>query len=137
MEIIHTNKAPKAVWPYSQAIKIWDFLYSSGQIWINPNTSTMIEWWATEQVTQVCENLWEVLKEAWLNYNDVVKTTIFLDNMADFPIINWIYWEYFSHFPARSTVEVSKLPLWSLVEIEMLKKSLTEKKTSRPERKSF
>jgi 2-iminobutanoate/2-iminopropanoate deaminase len=120
MEIINTSKAPKAVWPYSQAIKVWDFLYSSGQIWIDPNKWKMVEWWAEKQVTQVCKNLWEVLKQAWLDYKNVVKTTIFLDNMSDFPIINEIYWIYFSHLPARSTVEVSKLPLWALVEIEVI-----------------
>ena len=120
MKIIKTSKAPNAVWPYSQAIKTWNFLYTSWQIGINPTINNIVEWWAEAQIKQVCENLWAVLNEAWLQYSDVIKTTIFLDNMNDFLIINKIYWEYFSHYPARSTVEVSKLPLWALVEIEVI-----------------
>lgn len=119
MEIINTDKAPKAVWPYSQAIKVWDFLYSSWQIGLDPLNMKLVEW-TENQTKQVCKNLWAVLKEAWLDYKNVVKTTIFLDNITDFPIINGIYWEYFSHKPARSTVEVSKLPLWALIEIEVI-----------------
>jgi len=119
-EIISTNNAPQAIWPYSQAMKIWNTLYSSWQIALDPATMKVIEWWITEQTEQVCRNLWEVLKEAWMNYKDVVKTTIFLDNMDDFKLVNDVYAKYFSHKPARSTVEVSKLPLWVLVEIEVV-----------------
>jgi len=120
MEIILTKKAPQAIWPYSQAIKVWNMLYSSGQIWLNPETMKLVEWGIIEQITQVCKNLWEVLKEAWFDYKNVVKTTIFLANMDDFKQVNEIYSKYFSHKPARSTVEVKSLPLWALVEIEVI-----------------
>lgn len=118
--IISTDKAPAAIWPYSQAMKIWNTLYSSWQVALDPITMKVVEWWIKEQTIQVCKNLWEVLKEACLDYKDVVKTTIFLDNMDDFKSVNEVYAEYFSHKPARSTVEVSKLPLWVLVEIEVI-----------------
>lgn len=122
MKIIETNKAPKAIWPYSQAVEIDWLLYSSGQIAINPETNEF-EWWDIESQThRVCKNLGWVLKEAGLDYQNVVKTTIFLDNLDDFSKVNNIYWEYFSHKPARSTVEVSKLPLWALIEIEVIAK---------------
>lgn len=118
--IISTDKAPEAIWPYSQAIKVWNMLYSSWQIALDPISMKVIDWWIKEQTKQVCLNLWSVLNEAWLTYKDVVKTTIFLDNMDDFKLVNEVYSEYFSHKPARSTVEVSKLPLWVLVEIELV-----------------
>lgn len=118
--IISTEKAPAAIWSYSQAIKIWNTLYSSWQIALDSVTMHVVDWWIKEQTIQVCKNLWEVLREAWMDYRDVVKTTIFLDNMDDFKSVNEVYSEYFSHKPARSTIEVSKLPLWVLVEIEVI-----------------
>lgn len=122
MKIIETNNAPKAIWPYSQAIEINWLIYSSWQIAINPETN-LFEWWDIEsQTKRVCENLWWILKEVWINYKNVIKTTIFLDNLEDFSKVNNIYSKYFSHKPARSTVEVSKLPLWALIEIEIIAK---------------
>ncbi len=117
---IDTNFAPKAIWPYSQAVFVWNTLYSSWQIALDPLTMLLVWWWIESQTEQVCLNLWEVLKEAGLWYEDVVKTTIFLDNIDNFSKVNEIYWRFFSHKPARSTVEVSKLPLWALVEIEIV-----------------
>jgi 2-iminobutanoate/2-iminopropanoate deaminase len=122
MKKIYTKNAPEAVWPYTQAIKTWDFLYSSWQIGLDPKTIKLVNWWIEEQTKQVCKNLWEVLKEAWLDYKDVIKTTIYLDNLSFFGIVNKIYWDFFISKPARSTVEVSKLPLWSLIEIELIAK---------------
>ena len=120
MEKIITINAPKAIWPYTQAIKSWNFLFSSGQIWLDPKTMKLVEWWIENQTKQVCLNLWAVLNESWLNYNNVVKTTIYLDNINNFSIVNKVYWEYFLNKPARSTIEVSKLPLGALIEIEII-----------------
>jgi len=122
MRQIKTKKAPQAIWPYSQAIIAWGFLYSSGQIALTAEWE-MLESDIKKQTHQVCKNLWEVLKEAGLNYWNVFKTTIFLKNLEDFWTVNEIYWEYFSHKPARSTIEVSKLPKDALVEIEVIAKA--------------
>jgi 2-iminobutanoate/2-iminopropanoate deaminase len=111
---------PKAVWPYSPYYKAWNTLYCSGQIGLIPESGKIIEWWIEEETKQVISNISWVLKENWLDFKDVVKTTIYLDNMNDFWKVNEIYWEYFSHKPARSTVAVKTLPLWALVEIEVL-----------------
>jgi len=119
MQKIHTDKAPKAIWPYSQAILVWNILYSSWQIGLNPQTMELVEG-IENQTHQVCKNLKEVLNEAWFDLENVVKTTIFLANIEDFKKVNEIYGQYFSHKPARSTVEVAKLPLWALVEIEVV-----------------
>jgi 2-iminobutanoate/2-iminopropanoate deaminase len=120
MKPVQTDKAPKAIGPYAQANVIWNTLYSSGQIPLDPTTMTLVEWGIEQQAKQVCENLWEVLIAGWFNYSDVIKTTIYLDNLDNFNIINEIYWEYFSHKPSRSTVEVSKLPMGALVEIDVI-----------------
>ena len=119
MQKIYTNNAPKAIWPYSQAIVIWNILYSSWQIWLNPKNIKLVEW-IENQTHQVCKNLKEVLNQAWFDLTNVVKTTIFLTNIEDFQKINEIYWQYFSHKPARSTVQVAKLPLGALIEIEVI-----------------
>jgi len=111
---------PKAVWPYSPYYKAWKTLYCSGQIGLIPETMVIIEWWVENETKQVISNIWWVLKKNWLDFLDVVKTTIYLDNIDDFWKVNEIYAKYFSHKPARSTVEVSKLPLWALVEIEVI-----------------
>ncbi len=122
MKKITTNKAPKAIWPYSQAVISWWLLYTSGQIWLDPKSMKLIEWWIEAQTKKVCENLWIILKESWISYNDVIKTTIYLDNIDNFGIVNKIYWSYFISKPARSTIEVSKLPLGALIEIELIAK---------------
>ena len=119
MQKIHTEQAPKAIGPYSQAILVWNTLYSSWQIGLNPETMELVEW-IEGQTHQVCKNLKAVVEEAWFNLENVVKTTIYLVNIEDFKIVNEIYWQYFSHKPARSTIQVAKLPLWALVEIDVI-----------------
>ena len=111
---------PKAVWPYSPFYKSWNTLYCSGQIWLIPETMAIIKWWVENETKQVISNISWVLKENWINFSNVVKTTIYLANMEDFWKVNKIYWEAFSHKPARSTVAVKELPLWALVEIEVI-----------------
>jgi len=119
METINTNNAPQAIGPYSQAMKVWDYIYLSWQIWLDPTSMNLVEW-IILQTHQVCKNIWEIIKSQWLNYNNIFKTTIFLKNINDFQVVNEIYGEYFSHKPARSTIEVSNLPKWALIEIECI-----------------
>lgn len=111
---------PKAVWPYSLYIKEWNLLFCSGQIWINPETSKLVEGWIESETNQVINNIKWVLEENWLTFKDVVKTTIFLADMNDYLKVNEIYWKAFIWKPARSTVEVSKLPVWAKIEIEVI-----------------
>jgi 2-iminobutanoate/2-iminopropanoate deaminase len=113
-------KYPKAVWPYSPYYKAGNFIFCSGQIGLNPETMEIVKWWVEEETKQVISNISWVLEENWLSLKNIVKTTIFLKNINDFWKVNEIYWEYFSHKPARSTVEVANLPLWALVEIEVI-----------------
>lgn len=120
MKKIETLDAPKAIWPYSQAIKVNNFLYTSWQIALDPLSGEIVSEDIEEQTKQVCKNIWSILKSEWLDYSNVIKTTIYLKNMDDFEKVNKIYWEYFSHKPARSTVEVSNLPKQALVEIETI-----------------
>ena len=117
MEKIYTNNAPQAIGPYSQGVKVDNFIYTSGQIALLPN-GEFLNGDIKEQTKQVCENLKAVLNEAGVELSHVVKTTIFLVNMDDFIAVNEIYGEYFSHKPARSTVAVQTLPKNALVEIE-------------------
>jgi len=119
MQKIHTTNAPEAIGPYSQAIKIGNFIYTSGQIALTPN-GEFLGGDVTAQTKQVCENLKAVLEEAGVSLKNVVKTTIFLANMDDFNDLNIVYGEYFSHKPARSTVAVKTLPKNALVEIECI-----------------
>lgn len=119
MKIINTENAPKAIWPYSQAIIVWNTLYSSWQIGLNPENMELVEW-IENQTHQVCKNLQAILKESWVDLKNVVKTTIYLSKLDDFKIVNKIYWEYFSHKPARSTIEVASLPLNALIEIDII-----------------
>ena len=117
-----SKKYPKAVWPYNPFYRAWNLLFCSGQIGLIPETGKIIEWWVEEETKQLLKNIAWVLEENWLKPSDVVKTTIFLADMNDFAKINEIYWEFFSHKPARSTVEVAKLPLGALVEVEVIAK---------------
>ncbi len=121
MQIISSPAAPAAVGPYSQAVRTGNLLFCSGQIPINP-ASGMIE--ATEvegQARQVLKNIEAVLSGAGLGVHNVVKATMFLQDMADFPKVNPIYETGFDgHKPARSTIQVAKLPLGALVEIEVI-----------------
>ncbi|MBV6686148.1 RidA family protein [Bacillus sp. JRC01] len=120
MRTVSTNQAPAAIGPYSQGIVVNNLFYSSGQI---PLTSEgmMVEGDVQAQTHQVFRNLQAVLKEAGASLESVVKATVFIKNMDDFGAINEVYGEYFSsHKPARSCVEVAKLPKDALVEIEVI-----------------
>jgi len=120
MEIISTCKAPQAIGPYSQAIGIENFLFTSGQIALLPD-GTFLDGDIVAQTTQVLKNLEAVLEEGGSALARVVKTTIFLANMEDFQAVNTIYAEAFKeHKPARSTVAVKGLPRNALVEIEAI-----------------
>jgi len=117
MQKIHTNKAPEAIGPYSQAIKVGNMIFTSGQIALTPDGKFLNEDVKT-QTKQVCENLKAVLEEAGAKIENVVKTTIFLADINDFTAVNEVYGEYFAHKPARSTVAVKDLPKGAKVEIE-------------------
>jgi len=118
MEYIHTDKAPAAIGPYSQAIKVGDMVFTSGQIALTPK-GEFLDGDVEVQAKQVLENLSEVLKEAGSSMQKVIKTTIFLADMDDFVKVNEIYAKAFGdHKPARSTVAVKTLPKNALIEIE-------------------
>lgn len=120
-KIIHTDSAPKAVGPYSQAIQLGDFLFCSGQISIDPKTQEVFTGDIKTQTEMVLKNVESVLSEAGMNFSHVVKTTIFLTSMSDFAVVNEIYGTRFkAEPPARSTVAVSGLPKGVNVEIEVL-----------------
>lgn len=124
-DTIYTNKAPEPIGPYSQAITVsWDMqqlLYTSGQVAIDPATGNFITGGIKEQTKQVIENLTALLKEAKSDLKKVMKTTVFIKNMDDFAAMNEVYAEYFGESkPARSTVEVARLPKDALVEIEVI-----------------
>lgn len=122
MKEIKTNKAPAAIGPYSQAIVTGDILFTSGQIPVNPDTGKIPDG-AKAQANQVFTNLKNLLEEADTSLNNVVKTTIFIKNMEDFAEINEIYEKYFSRpYPARSCVEVARLPKDVLIEVEAIAK---------------
>lgn len=120
-KIISTDKAPQAIGPYSQAVQAGGFLFCSGQIALDPKTGQVAAQDIEGQTRRVMENVQEVLKAGGCTLDSVVKTTIFLKSMNDFPKVNEIYGSYFkSSPPARSTVEVSRLPKDVLVEVEVL-----------------
>ena len=120
-EIIKTDKAPAPVGPYSQAIKVGNMLYCSGQVPINPETNEVELGTIPEQTTLVMKNVGAVLSEAGLDYKNIVKTTIFLSDMGNFAAMNEVYATYFSENPpARSCVAVKTLPKNVDVEIEVL-----------------
>lgn len=121
VEVISTTKAPGAVGPYSQAIKAGDFLFASGQIPINPEKGRMAGDGIVAQAEQSMKNVGAILEEAGLSYDDVVKTTVYLTNMNFFGAVNEVYAKYFQkNLPARSCVEISKLPKDALVEVEVV-----------------
>ncbi|CAO0796285.1 unnamed protein product [Mucor circinelloides] len=116
---VHTDSAPAAVGPYAQAIKANGFVYTSGQVALNPATGKVVEGEVKEQTKQVFLNLTEVLKAAGSSLEKVVKTTVFLRDMNDFAAMNEVYASFFpTHQPARSAVQVARLPLDVAVEIE-------------------
>lgn len=120
MEIISTNNAPQAVGPYSQAILVNGTLFASGQIAIDPSTQKMVEGDIVVQTERICKNIEAVLKEANMGFENVVKTTCFLAEMADFATFNATYEKYFVSKPARSCVAAKQLPKNALAEIEII-----------------
>lgn len=120
-ECIHTHQAPEAIGPYSQAVKAGGLLYCSGQIALDPETMTIVGKTVAEQCQQVMRNLEAVLKAGGSEWTKVLKTSIFLADMADFPVVNEIYGTYFTENPpARETVAVRELPKSVLVEISCI-----------------
>jgi 2-iminobutanoate/2-iminopropanoate deaminase len=123
---VSTKSAPEAIGPYSQAVRTGDFLYTSGQVGLDPVTGALVEGGIETQTKRVIENLKAVLESAGTDLTRVVKTTVFLKNMGDFAAMNAIYGKYFAPegvvAPARSTVEVARLPKDALVEIEAIAK---------------
>ena len=120
MQTIHTDRAPAAIGPYSQAILAGNQLYSSGQIPIDPATGELVQGDITTQAEQVMKNLSAVLAAAGMEFTHVVKTTCFLADMADFAAFNAVYERYFTGKPARSCVAVKQLPKNALVEVEVI-----------------
>lgn len=120
---IHTNKAPQAIGPYSQAIDAGDFVFVSGQIPLDPETMEVVDGDIAKQTKQVMNNLDAILKEAGLSFKNVVKFTIYITNMEDFAVINEAYAKFLEEpYPARATVEVSKLPKGVGVEMDVIAK---------------
>ena len=120
-ESVQTDNAPKAIGPYQQAIKANGFIYTAGQIPIDPKTGNFVEGGITAQTRQVLENLKAVLEAGGSALDRVVKVTVFLKNMADFAAMNEIYAQYLgSAKPARSTVAVAELPRGALIEIDLV-----------------
>ena len=120
MKVVATDKAPKALGPYSQGYVHNGIFYSAGQIAINPATDTVEATDIAGQTEQVCRNLGAVLEAAGTSYDNVLKTTCFLADMADFAAFNEVYAKYFTEKPARSCVAVKALPKDVLVEIEVI-----------------
>ncbi len=119
MKVLHSDHAPKALGPYSQAIEVNGFVFTSGQIPIDPATDKFVEGGIKEQTRQSLTNIQNVLKEADIDLSHVVKTTVFLSDMDNFAEMNEVYAEFFVQpFPARSAVAVKTLPKGALVEIE-------------------
>ena len=120
-QIIHTEKAPAAIGPYSQAIKAGNLLFISGQVPFNPETMEIVEGGVEAQTARVLENLKAILAEAGASFENVVKTTVFIKDMNEFGAINEIYANYFGeNKPARACVEVARLPRDVRVEIEAI-----------------
>jgi 2-iminobutanoate/2-iminopropanoate deaminase len=125
-QAVSTSRAPAAIGPYSQAVRVGDFLYTSGQVGLDPLNGTVVEGGIEGQTARAIENLKAVLEAAGTGLGKVIKTTVFLKNMGDFAAMNAIYGKYFAPdgvvAPARSTVEVARLPKDALVEIEAIAK---------------
>jgi len=121
---ISTTNAPAAIGPYSQAVRVGDLIFTSGQIGLDPATGAIVSGGIREQTTRVLDNLAAVLREAGLDMADVIKTTVYLQDMSDFAAMNDIYATYIAPEgvvpPARSTVEVARLPKDALVEIDLI-----------------
>lgn len=120
MKVIHTEHAPAALGPYSQAIEAGDFLYLSGQIGIDPVTGKLAGETAAEQAERIAENIEAILEAAGLSMKNVIKTTCFLADIGDFASFNEVYAKHFISKPARSCVAVKDLPAGALCEIEAI-----------------
>ena len=120
-QVIHPDKAPAAIGPYSQAIQIGQLLFTSGQVPIDPETGAIVEGGIQEQARQSLNNIKAILNAAGTNMGAVVKTTVFLQDMNDFAAMNEVYAQFFQEpYPARSAVQVARLPKDVLVEIEAI-----------------
>ena len=119
LRIVHTDRAPAAIGPYSQAVVANGFVFTAGQIALDPATGQIVQGGVAAQAERVLVNLTAVLTEAGVTWNDVVKTTVYLQDMADFPLVNDVYARAIGEArPARSTVQVAGLPRGVLVEID-------------------
>ena len=120
-KVIATNNAPAAIGPYSQAVQVGNMLFASGQLGLDPATGNFVEGGVKEQTEQAFKNIHAILAEAGLTIDNVVKTTVFLADMADFAVMNEVYAQQFTGtFPARSDIAVKTLPKNGLVEIEII-----------------
>ncbi|MCX8058969.1 MAG: RidA family protein [Spirochaetes bacterium] len=120
-EIIYSKNAPEAIGPYSQAVVVGKLIFISGQLPINPQTKELIKNNIKEATEQILINISNILKEKNLTLNNIIKTTIFLKDLSTFQAVNEVYSKYFKNdFPARSTIEVSKLPKEADIEIEAI-----------------
>jgi 2-iminobutanoate/2-iminopropanoate deaminase len=121
MRVLHTDHAPAAIGPYSQAVEAAGFLFTAGQIGLVPETGEFAGDDVESQATQVFVNLAAILREAGLSFGDVVKTTVYLATMDEFPLVNAIYSKYFTKpYPARSTVAAAGLPKGARVEVDIV-----------------
>jgi len=120
--IIKTNKAPAAIGTYSQAVESNGILFTSGQLGIDPETSEMVEGGVEDQAIRVLKNIYAILSESGLDKTSIIKLNVFLKDLDDFSIVNDTFKEFFgdNEFPARTTVEVSELPLGALIEIDCI-----------------
>jgi 2-iminobutanoate/2-iminopropanoate deaminase len=119
--VVSTDKAPKAIGPYSQAIKVGEFVFTAGQIALDPATGELVGGGVEAQTRRVLQNLTEVLKGAGTSMDKVIKTTVFMVNLAEFNKMNAVYAEFFPKDPpARSTVQVAALPKMGVIEIEVV-----------------
>ena len=122
MKYISTENAPAAIGPYSQAIEVNGFIFASGQVPLCPKTGVVVGKDITEQATQTCENIKGLLTAAGVGFENVVKTTCFLADIADFAAFNEVYAKYFISLPARSCVAAKDLPTGALCEVEVIAK---------------
>ncbi len=120
IKTVHTDNAPKAIGPYSQAKIIGNLLFASGQIPADPATGAIVGEDITAQAEQIMKNIGAILTEGGSSFDSVVKTTCFLDNIDDFAAFNAVYEKYFTGKPARSCVAVEKLPKGVLAEVEVI-----------------
>lgn len=120
-EVVRSKKAPQAIGAYSQVIKLDKMLYSSGQIALDASTNTLVEGEIEAQTKKVMDNIAHLLEESHSSFGHVVKMTLYLTNMNDFKEVNGVYQSYFSEsYPARSTLEVARLPMNALIEIDFI-----------------